>query len=227
MIAHRGASSALADNSPEAFERAIDDRADMIEFDVRQIGDGRLIVFHDAEVGGEAVSGMSHAELAARLGRRPPLLAEVLEQAAGRIGIDMELKEDGEAAERAVAAVRAAFDPADVLVTSFLPAVVHRVRKAWPASTVGLLRDTNQAADLRDAVAQAQVCGASVAVVDAALMSRAGLASAVDAQVEVVVWTVNDPAEMSALIALNGLGGLITDVPGAAVAVRDQLRGTA
>ena len=53
VIAHRGA-SALAphENTLEAFQIAIDLKADMVEFDVRKTSDNILIVFHDGTIDG-------------------------------------------------------------------------------------------------------------------------------------------------------------------------------
>ncbi|MDQ3712675.1 MAG: hypothetical protein M3388_10715 [Acidobacteriota bacterium] len=48
IIAHRGASALAPENTFAAFERAIDDQADGIEFDVRLAKDGVPVVFHDS-----------------------------------------------------------------------------------------------------------------------------------------------------------------------------------
>ena len=49
IIAHRGASGlAKQENSIEAFKIAMDLNSDMVEFDVRQTRDKKLIVIHDS-----------------------------------------------------------------------------------------------------------------------------------------------------------------------------------
>ena len=48
IIAHRGASAFAPENTFAAFQRAIDDGADGIEFDVRLTKDGVPVVFHDS-----------------------------------------------------------------------------------------------------------------------------------------------------------------------------------
>lgn len=48
IIAHRGASALAPENTLAAFERAIEDGADGIEFDVRMAKDGVPVVFHDS-----------------------------------------------------------------------------------------------------------------------------------------------------------------------------------
>ena len=76
VIAHRGASAELPENTLPAFERAIELGADFVELDVHARADGELVVTHDAPR------------------RRTPLptLAEVLDLCRGRIGVMVELK---------------------------------------------------------------------------------------------------------------------------------------
>jgi glycerophosphoryl diester phosphodiesterase len=50
IIAHRGNSTACHENTMPAFERAVADGADAIEFDVRLTKDNQWIVHHDAEL---------------------------------------------------------------------------------------------------------------------------------------------------------------------------------
>ena len=72
VIAHRGASFELPENTLPAFERAIELGADYVEFDVHN----GLRVTHDAP----------------RRGLPYPTLAEVLDLCRGRIGAMVELK---------------------------------------------------------------------------------------------------------------------------------------
>ncbi len=72
MIAHRGASFDLPENTLPAFERAIEVGADYVELDVH----AGLVVTHDPP----------------RRGAEYPSLAEVLELCHGRIGVMVELK---------------------------------------------------------------------------------------------------------------------------------------
>lgn len=99
VIAHRGASAlASHENTLEAFQIAIDIKADMVEFDIRRTKDNQLIVFHDREFNGTAVSEMTYSQmnaLAAKEDYRIPLLSEVLKLCKGKIYLDIELKETG------------------------------------------------------------------------------------------------------------------------------------
>ncbi len=50
IIAHRGASAAAPENTLAAFQKAIDDGAEGVEFDVRLAKDGVPVVFHDEKL---------------------------------------------------------------------------------------------------------------------------------------------------------------------------------
>ena len=93
VIAHRGASRELPENTLPAFELAIRMGADFVEFDVHN----DLSVTHDPP----------------RRGVRYPQLAEVLDLCHGRIGVMVELKRPrGDTVRRALDLMR----PDDVLV---------------------------------------------------------------------------------------------------------------
>jgi glycerophosphoryl diester phosphodiesterase len=221
VVAHRGASSTAIDNSLEAFAQAIEDGADMIEFDVRITGDQHLVAFHDAAVAGRRLDTLRHVELEQLAGHRPPLLQEVLELAAGRIALDVELKEES-TVERVIDAVRRRYGSDEVVVTSFLPSAVRRARTAWPEVMVGLTLDDSEASDLRDAVAQAHACGATAVSVAYPIVQRDDLACATEVGLPVFVWTVDDLATLRMLLADAQLTGVITNVPAQAVAIRAQ-----
>src|SRR3982751_167704 len=85
IVAHRGASAIAPENSLEAFEAAIAVGADMVEFDVRSTADGVLVVVHDP------LPLVRYADL----DPMPPRLEEVVATCAGRIALDVELKEAG------------------------------------------------------------------------------------------------------------------------------------
>jgi glycerophosphoryl diester phosphodiesterase len=63
IIAHRGDHSVEPENSLAAFEAAVNAGADMIEFDVRRLGDGTLVVHHDPETGGRPLGELTFAAM--------------------------------------------------------------------------------------------------------------------------------------------------------------------
>jgi glycerophosphoryl diester phosphodiesterase len=109
VIAHRGASAYLPENTLPAFERAIEQGADFVELDVHN----DLSVTHDAP----------------RRGVTYPTLAEVLDLCHGRIGVMVELKRPrGDTVRRALALMR----DDDVLVC-FQRAALEESRARRPA----------------------------------------------------------------------------------------------
>ncbi|MEZ5142170.1 MAG: glycerophosphodiester phosphodiesterase [Acidimicrobiales bacterium] len=221
VVAHRGASSAFAENTVAAFRGAVTLGADGVELDVRRCADGTLAVHHDPVL---AASGVALAALSGpELPEEVPDLATAL-AASEPLWVNVEIKhghdEPGyDPSHRVaddVAAVLAAAGPADrFLVSSFDPAVLDRFRAVAPAVATGLL-----VFDLRhpaDVVAQA-VAGGHTALhpwehmVDAEVVGRAH-----DAGLAVNVWTVDDPDRMRELAAI-GVDAVITNVPDVALA---------
>jgi glycerophosphoryl diester phosphodiesterase len=193
VVAHRGASLLAPENSLEAYEKAIEVGADMIEFDVRRTVDGVLVAVHDP------LPPVRYDELQPR----PPRLEEVVALCAGRIALDVELKEHGYEAEslRIVA-------PAEHVVTSFLPEVVAAAKRIRPDVRVGLLL----AADAEvPAVVDADFLAPNVALLDRGL---------VDGHDGLVVWTVNDEARLARYLADPRVAAVIMDDPVLALAVR-------
>ncbi|NEO48474.1 MAG: hypothetical protein F6K55_31940 [Moorea sp. SIO4A3] len=78
IIAHRGASNCAKENTIEAYEKAIEFGADLIEFDVIITKDGVLISHHDTMIANQAISQLSFAEInriAGQQGFRVPTVA--------------------------------------------------------------------------------------------------------------------------------------------------------
>lgn len=107
---HRGYSKTAPENSMAAFDAALNNKGEMIEFDVRLSADNEIIVLHDAEVdrtsdGRGNASKMNIDELrtldfgswfgAEFRNERIPLLTSVLEKFRDRLYFDIELKSEG------------------------------------------------------------------------------------------------------------------------------------
>jgi glycerophosphoryl diester phosphodiesterase len=205
VAAHRGVAAGAAENTIAAFTNAIDVGADMIEFDVRRTGDNQLVAFHDAMV--------------------PPLLTEVLRTCAGRIQLDVELKEDGYVAD-VMAVLRAGFDPAQMVVTSFLPAVVAQSKDAFPEVKTGLLVGQDRspldvAGRLRELypVDRARRVRADYLAPHYSLAGLGVLRRAAAAGLPCLVWTVNSPDLIRRFATDPRVAAVITDVAAEAVAI--------
>jgi glycerophosphoryl diester phosphodiesterase len=225
VAAHRGVAAGAAENTIAAFANAIDIGADMIEFDVRSTREGELIAFHDAQVRGVPVGTLSRPEIAEAAGVRPPLLAEVLGICAGRIRLDVELKEDGYVTD-VMAVLRAGFDPGQMVVTSFLPAVVAQAKQVFPEVKTGLLvGDGGSLADLPARlgelypVALARRVRADYLAPHYRLAQLGVLRRAAAAGLPCLLWTVNSPVLIRKYATDSRVAAIITDVAAEALAI--------
>jgi len=212
VIAHRGVhNSGLTENTIEAFQAAIDAGADMIELDVRRTGAGELAILHDHAVGKVALDSCSLDEFEARTGFRPPLLSEVLEWARGRIGLDVELKEDGYVEEVAPLLLDFAHSASKLIVTSFVDPLLTQLHERAPALHLGLLLAwTAERFEQR-----AYACGAKTVLPEMKLVDEAIIAGAANARLELIVWDFM-ASEHGQLLTDTRIKGVITDdVPSA------------
>jgi glycerophosphoryl diester phosphodiesterase len=217
VAAHRGVAAAAAENTIEAFTNAIAIGADMIEFDVRMTRDGELIAFHDARVNGIAVGSLTRDDIEAGAGVRPPLLTEVLSACAGRIKLDVELKEDGYVSA-VMAALKAITDPAEFIVTSFLPSAVGAAKIAFPEVKTGLLiggsaRWAGLPTRLRELypVGVARSVRADYLAPHYSLDRFGTVDRAAAAGLRCLLWTVNSDTDIRAFAADPRVAVIITD----------------
>jgi glycerophosphoryl diester phosphodiesterase len=182
-IAHRGASWELPENTPAAFERAIELGADFVEFDVHAAADGSLVVCHDPPVGGE------------------PRLEEIVDQCSGRIGLMCELKRPWRYRRHDVVARTVKLLPEDAVVVSFESHALRQVRGLRTVQHVGL------GVSIRRASRFAWGAG----FWDPRAGPR-GLALARRRGLRTTVYTVNDAERMRELVEL-GVDGIFTDRP--------------
>jgi glycerophosphoryl diester phosphodiesterase len=189
VIAHRGASAELPENTLPAFERAIELGADFVELDVHARPDGELVVSHDRP----------------RAGERVPTLAEALDLCRGRVGVMVELKSPYRYRRRRLVERTLALLGRDDVVVCFEPGAIAAVRALRPE-----LRTVQHVAFVPMRLAAARGCWA-VGFEDRKATPRA-VARAQSLGLETTVYTVNEPARMLALSAL-GVTGVFTDRP--------------
>jgi glycerophosphoryl diester phosphodiesterase len=242
-FAHRGwhhGELAGMENSLAAFRYAAAEGYRYLETDVRATRDGVVVVIHDATLdrttdGSGEVEELDWATVrTARVGGREQVcqLADLLEELPNAL-LNIDVKADSAVAP-VLELLRRTNGWHRVCLAAFSDARLRRLRRAagsrlltsmGPASAAGLrLRSVSPfpptvrrsgAVPIRGALAQLpmRVCG--IPVIDRALLRHAhhrGL--------EVHVWTVNQAAEMHALLDL-GVDGVITDRPDV---LRDVLR---
>ena len=216
VIAHRGMhATGATENTLAAFELAVAAGADMIELDVRRSGAGELAILHDHAHAGIALDSCSIDEFAERTGFRPPQFEEVLEWAHGRTGLDVELKEDGYAAQVAPLLQDFAGRGNGLIVTSFIDPLLATLADLAPELRLGLLLTwTAERAPQR-----ALAAGAQTVLPDMKILSPELLEAVTGAGLQLVAWDFMAQRHAEWL-ADRRLGGVITDdVPGALAAL--------
>jgi glycerophosphoryl diester phosphodiesterase len=224
-IAHRGASADAPENTLRAFALALDQGADMLEFDVRPTADGEIVVFHDdttARWNGrdDPVDRLTLAQLRQLDigGERVPTLQELFDWARTTpLRLNVEIKQAGIEAE--VAHLIHQHDLLDrVVVSCFDFSVLESLRSVDPSIPRGALMGTTSYAPgvrLREAWPLR-----TLRRLDAAAWHPAWQLPLLDhliprvraAGYAVNVWTVDDPAQMLRFLAL-GVEGIMTNYP--------------
>jgi glycerophosphoryl diester phosphodiesterase len=226
VIGHRGASGHAPENTLAAFRRAVELGARFIETDLQLSRDAQFVCIHDPTLdrttnGRGPVHGQTLAELrqldagswfsAEFAGERIPTLDEVLEFAnEADVNLYLELKTAGAwgAAQTLVGAVTVARATARAVVISFDSATLEAARQREPTLMTGLLFDRDTPGIVKEAVR----VGARQIAPRASCVTPELIADARRADLQVVAWTVNDPADMRRLAAV-GVQGIITDYP--------------
>ena len=236
-IAHRGSRLLWPENTLVAFQGAIDLGYRYMETDLHMTSDGVLVAFHDDTLeritdGSGSVSSVSWDELS-RLdaaynfaphegfprrgsGITVPRLDELMGTFPG-VRLTLDLKQEG--LEDALADFLSQGGLEDqVIVGSFSGRRLARFRRAssgrvatsaGPAETLALWTAARVGRSLRTRADALQIPEefAFVNLPDGKLLEAAGAAG-----LQVHVWTVNDPAQMSRLLD-SGVHGIITDRP--------------
>ena len=188
VIAHRGASAELPENTLPAFERAIELGADAIEFDVHADASGRLVVTHEAP----------------RPNRTYPTLEEALDLMRGRIPAYVELKRpDRYRRYDVVPRTVALLAPDDVLVC-FQRRPLEQARALRPA--LRTVQHVGLGVSIR-AAREAWAAGFSIKRV-----TRRGIAVAREYGLVPLVYTVNSERQMR-MFERIGAAGIFTDRP--------------
>lgn len=225
-IAHRGASGYAPENTFAAFRKAVAMGASFIETDLQLSRDARFVAIHDPTVnrttnGQGSVHDMTLGELR-RLdagswfgsefaGERIPTLEEILEFAKKHdVVFYLEMKPSGSwGGEHAlISAVRDAGEIARTVVISFDPVILASTRRIEPTLMTGLLYE----GQIPNPLDKAVEIGARQLAVRGDLVTPRLLREARQRDLQVVCWTVNQPAHMRLLVEA-GVDGVISDYP--------------
>jgi len=244
VIGHRGAPIGEPENTLPSFEAAVAAGADAVEFDVHLTADGHAVVMHDADVsrttdGRGSIEALTFAQVRALVSSGPagvragvPSLEETLASMSGRAGVDIELKapdaaEQGPGARACADEVVRLLDelPFDgpVLVSSFNPVALARVRDVRPNLATGLLVAGPVDPEVMRHARHAGHRAVLPHVVELETAGEAFVRAGHDAGLLIATWTVDDPDRIERLFRW-GVDAVVTNDPATAVPVRDAVR---
>ena len=222
IIGHRGASSVSPENTLKAFQKAIELKADYVEFDVQETRDGNLVVTHDEDI--KRITGkdglikdMTLNELRKLNfgeGEKIPTLQELVELTKNKISLNCEIKVEG-ITEKVIHVFRE-YDIIDTtLVSSFIHDELLKIQKLEPSLKLASLEPTPGTIkiDWDKKKEMIQYC------IDNNLYAINPLVMMVDQQfvdfahannIKVFPWTVDSKVSIKKLIRL-GVDGIITN----------------
>jgi len=201
----------------------------MIEFDVRRTKDDLLIVLHDERIQGKPVNDWVYDEINQIAGDRGfhlPTVEEVLKWSRGRIGLNVELKEEGYEKKLAELLIRYLKED-QFVITSFNDSSLKIIKDDYPDIQIGLLLGKSEA-PLWTRISEffpmrrCKKAKADFLVAHFKLLRFGFLQRARRNHKSVFVWTVNDKETIWKLLNDERVCAIITDRPDLAVSLREK-----
>ncbi len=226
VIAHRGSSGERPENTLPAFERAIEQSADMIETDLHLSRDGVVVIHHDAVLERLGEQGEIREYLASELTamnaapglairEKMPTLIDLLDRFGERMQFNLELKVGREDVaydgleEIVVAAVEARGLMSRMLFSSFYDPVLARLRERSPSARIALLVSPRAPVAIFERAGRvgAEAINPHIRLVTKELVEQAHVENLC-----VYPYTANDSKQMARLLDC-GVDGIITNHP--------------
>lgn len=223
ITAHRGSSRIAPENTREAVEAAVEELADYAEIDVRESRDGVVVLFHDVTLKRTAgvnkkLSELTYEELETLdvgswfskeyAGVRIPTLDQVMEYAKGKIDLNIEIKDQGNASklpEKVLALINAHEMQDQCVITSTNINYLRSIKKLQPEIRTGYILAAVYGDYFTDEAIDFISIRSSFVTED--VMKRSH-----EAGKTVHAWTVNQREELERMRVL-GVDNVITDNP--------------
>ena len=222
IFAHRGASGVAPENTLSAFKKAIELKADYIEFDVHQSIDGEIVIMHDANTYRTtghfgSIKNMTLEELKqldCGDGERIPTLRELVKLAKGKIGLNCEVKARG-LDEQLVNIINDEEMIESTIISSFKHDVLLRIQKLEPRIKLASLEPT-RTGWIKSWLSRKKLIRVAINNTFYAINPFFKLVSenfknrAHDNDIKIFPWTVNSESAINKLINI-GVDGIITN----------------
>ena len=218
-IAHRGVHHNAPENSLLSFEHAIEQKADVIELDIRLCGSGEVLVFHDPwlkrmTTQSGNIRKLSFDEISKYTlkdsSEKIPTLQETLDLCLNKIAINIEIKDinisNHEIAVKVISLLKEFNLPDNVWISSFNPLVLDFIKTLEPKIKTGFLfNKTRYIPLLLNQFLQFDAWHPNYELVDEEFIFVAK-----KKEKEVFPWTVNKLEDIQKLKSLH-VTGIITD----------------
>ena len=214
IYGHRGDRRRALENTSEAFALALGEGAEGIETDVRRLADGSIVLFHDDEIAGSPVETFTFAELS--IAWPGVVKLDALRELRGHPELILEVKRRGFAREL----VDAVAGMERVILASFDHRLVAQLAEFRERLSGTFDTGITIAGNLVGGGRYVRDLGARWLFPAHTFVDEEVVAEYRQADVKVVPWTPNAPLWWEPFRAW-GCHGVITDVPGDAVAWRE------
>ncbi|MDQ2942394.1 MAG: glycerophosphodiester phosphodiesterase [Candidatus Dormibacteraeota bacterium] len=236
ISAHQGGRRVDGVPAAERYRNAIALGVDFVEFDVRRTKDGATIICHDDfTVSGRVIRSFAYRELTEELGSEAMTFEELLDVAAGKVGLHLDLKETGyEAAIVGAVLDRCALD--QFVITSG-DAAIRTIKEQFPQVRAGL----SVGDDLTRVLPWRRIggrlselfprrrlerCHADFVAVHKQIAGLTVLGYCARQGIPAWVWTVDDETAIARFLRDPRVTALITNRPDIALRLRRALRGS-
>ncbi len=219
VIGHKGASAIAPENTLKAFQKAIELRADYVEFDAHLTKDGEIVIIHDEDTYNiTGVRGMIRdktleeiKKLNAGEGEQIPTLQELIAITRGKIGLQLEIKSTG-LLERMVKILRKENLIQSSIVSCFMFDELVKLKKIEPKIKIGFLLPAElvRSQSIKRKILKCEKEGFYAIHPHFSTVNKEIVDFAHANGLKINVWTVNDRNSMNNLIQL-GVDGIITD----------------
>ncbi|NBC25661.1 MAG: hypothetical protein GVY08_02285 [Bacteroidetes bacterium] len=233
ILAHRAGPRPAPENTVLALKRAIEIGADAAEIDVMRTADGTVIAFHDSDLMRMANDprqirnltypeitelGIKHLANQPQIEAQIPTLEQILVAGQNRIDFMIELKyywRDPELLDDVLDIVGTLGMRDNVAIASQDLGPIRNVSAANPTIETGYISALSIGSTARLPV--------QFIAVQHQQLSSSLVRSAIENNMNIYAWTVNQPGRVAELINL-GVDGIITDDPEMAIQVKDTIR---
>jgi len=219
IIGHRGASAITPPNTLKAFKKAIELKADYVEFDIHLTKDGEIVIIHDSDtLNATGVEGLVKEmtldqikTLDAGEGEKIPTLQELISLARNKMGLQIEIKAIG-LLDKLIHLLKEEDLLSSSIISCFMLDELLKLKLLEPNAKLGLLLPAEFVKPklIKRKIAKGAESHFYSIHPYYAIINKDIVNFAHSNNLKIIAWTVNDRDVMEELIEI-GVDGIITD----------------